>query len=184
MFSRFDFLDLGSTDAIGMALMRLHRRGEIRRVRRGYFDRPRQDPNLGEISPSHSELLGAIARRTGRRFQPGPAAAANALGLSEQVPMRLVYETDGPSRTLPWGLKGTLRLTHRSARDLAAAGRAGGLVFAALRALGKDHAGEADLERLGRELGPERRRELLRDLRFAPCWMHPYLRRIAAGPTR
>ncbi|KAF0246849.1 MAG: hypothetical protein FD180_379 [Planctomycetota bacterium] len=181
VFSRHDFMDLGTTDAIGMALMRLNRRGAIRRVRRGYFDRPRTDPLLGEIFPSPTELLSAIARRNGMRFQQGPATAANALGMSDQVPMRVVYETDAPSRTLPWGPKSSIRLIHRSPRDMARAGQLSGLLFAALRSLGKGHVTDRDLSRLQQELKPEHRRQLLRDLPFAPAWMHPFLRKLGEG---
>jgi hypothetical protein len=179
VFSRYDFMDLGSTDAIGMALMRLNRRGAIRRVRRGYYDRPRLDPVLGELSPSPRELLAALARRSGMRFQPGPAAAANALGMSEQVPMRLVYETDAPSRTVTWGTRGSIKLQRRAPRDLARAGRLSGQLFAALRSLGKGRVTEDNLARLKQELKPEQRRELLRDLPLAPAWMHPFLRSLA-----
>lgn len=181
VFSRHDFMDLGSTDAIGMALMRLNRRGAIRRVRRGYFDRPRHDPLLGEIHPSSTELLSAMARRNGMRYQPGPATAANALGMSDQLPMRVVFETDAPSRTLTWAPRGSIRLIHRAPRDMARAGQLSGLLFAALRSLGKGHVTDLDLARLQRELKPEHRRQLLRDLPLSPAWMHPFLRKLGEG---
>ena len=49
VFTRSDFLDLGSTDAIGMALQRLLKAGKLRRVARGLYDMPRTHPLLGEL---------------------------------------------------------------------------------------------------------------------------------------
>lgn len=184
VFSRHDFLDLGSTHAIGMALMRMRQRQAIRQVRRGYFDRPRTDPLLGELAPSHTELLKAMARRTGTRFQPDSASAANALGLSNQVPMRLVYETDGSSLRLPWGLRGAIRLRHRAPRFFLPPGRWSGSVFSALRSLGKDGINEQELNRLRQQLPHEAIQQIRNDLPRAPAWMHPTLRRLIEGGDR
>ena len=40
----------------------------------------------------------ALARKFRWRIQPGGAAACNLLGLSTQVPARVVYRSDGPDR--------------------------------------------------------------------------------------
>src|SRR5687767_12108818 len=79
VFSRHDLLDIGPTDAIGMALMRLEKAGKIRRVRRGFYDRPISHPEIGILSPSADALAQAIARRDGIRLQESEAAAANML---------------------------------------------------------------------------------------------------------
>jgi hypothetical protein len=177
VFTRSDFLDLGSTDAIGMAMQRLVKLGKLRRVARGLYDIPRTHPMLGELSASSDAIAAAIARRDGIRLQTTEAAAANLLNLSEQVPARIVYHTDGKERTVKVG-KRTIEFRKRSQRKMAV-GRAGGLVMAAFRSLGRQHVTPERLAHLRKLLKPADRRRLLQDLRFAPAWMHPHLRFIA-----
>ena len=178
VFTRSDFLDLGSTDAVGMALQRMVRAGKLRRVGRGLYDIPRKHPLLGELSASSDAIAAAIARRDGIRLQPTEAAAANLLNLSEQVPARIVYHTDRRRRTVKVGRR-TIEFRERSHRKMAAAGRAGGLVMAALRSLGRQHVMPEHLAHLQELLKPSDRRRLLKDLRLAPAWMHPHMRFIA-----
>lgn len=177
VFTRSDFLDLGTTDAIGMALQRLVRQGRLRRAARGLFYLPRKHPLLGELSASSDAIAEAVARRDGIRLQTSEAAAANLLNLSEQVPARIVYHTDGRKRIVKAG-KRTIEFRKRSPRKMAA-GRASGLVMAAFRSLGRAHVTPEGLAHLRKLLKPADRRRLLQDLRLAPAWMHPHLRFIA-----
>jgi hypothetical protein len=178
VFTRSDFLDLGSTDAIGMAIQRLVKAGKLRHVGRGLYDIPRKHPLLGELSASSDAIAAAIARRDGIRLQPSEAAAANLLNLSEQVPARIVYHTDRRRRTVKVGQR-TIEFRERSRRKMAAAGRAGGLVMAALRSVGRKHVTPEHVAHLRELLKPSDRRRLLKDLRLAPAWMHPHMRLIA-----
>jgi predicted transcriptional regulator of viral defense system len=178
VFTRSDFLDLGSTDAIGMAIQRLVKAGKLRRVARGLYDLPRTHPLLGELSATSDAIAAAIARKDGIRLQTTEAAAANLLNLSEQVPARIVYHTDRRRRTVKVGQR-TIDFRQRSPRKMAAAGRTSGLVMAALRSLGSRHVTSGKLAHLRKSMKPKDRRCLLKDLRFAPAWMHPHLRFIA-----
>lgn len=177
VFTRSDFLDLGSTDAIGMAIQRLLKAGKLRRVARGLYDIPRTHPLLGELSATSDAIAAAIARRDGIRLQTTEAAAANLLNLSEQVPGRIVYDADRRRRSVKVGQR-TIEFRERSRRKMAA-GRTSGLVMAGLRSLGRHHVTPERLAHLRKLLKPADRRRLLQDLRFAPAWMHPHLRFIA-----
>jgi hypothetical protein len=177
-----DFLDLGSRQAVGLALHRLAKKGAIRRLARGVYDFPKQHPVLGTLSPSADAIAEALAGRDRTRLQPTGAYAANALGLSEQVPAKAVFLTDGPSRTVKIGPM-TIQLRRTTPRNMAAAGRLSGLLIQAFRDLGKDHVTTKHIEHLKRTLPPEERRILLKDLKLAPAWMHPIFREIAKGAT-
>jgi len=174
----FDFLDLGSPHSVGMALMRLVRSGALRRLARGLYDVPRQHPLLGELQPTADEIAQALSRRDGAFVQPAQAVAANLLNLSEQVPARAVYETDGPSRTVKVGPL-TIQLKHRPPRQVRSASPMSNLVFAALRSVGKANVNEARVAHLRETLSAKDRAALLKDLPLAPAWMHPHLRFIA-----
>src|SRR5947199_5132808 len=81
-----DFLDLGSREAVDLALHRLAKKGIIRRLARGVYDFPEQHRILGPLSPSAETIAKALAGRDHTRLQPSGVSAANALGLSEQLP--------------------------------------------------------------------------------------------------
>jgi len=178
VFTPADFLDLGSPHTVGMALIRMVREGQVRRLARGLYDFPRKHEQLGLLSPSVDMIAEAVARRDGVRLQPSEAAAANMLHLSDQVPMRAVYETDGPPRKIKVGML-TIQFRRRAPRKMATAGKTSGLVFAALRGLGKRHVTREQISHLRELLTPEDRQRLLQDLPQAPAWMHPFLRYIA-----
>jgi hypothetical protein len=173
-----DFLDLGSRQAVDLALHRLAKKGAIRHLARGLYDLPTQHPVLGLLAPSADAVAQALAGRDRTRLQPAGAYAANALGLSEQVPAKAVFLTDGPSRMVKVGTM-TVELRRTTPRNMATAGRLSGLVIQALRELGKDHVTPARVEHLKRTLPADERRELLSDLPLAPAWMHPIFRELA-----
>jgi len=178
VFTPFDFLDLGSPHSVGMTLLRLVRNGQLRHLARGLYDVPRSHPLLGELLPTAEAIAQALARRDGATIQPMEAMAANLLGLSEQVPVKAVFLTDGPDRLVKVGPL-TVQLKQRPLRKVGSAAPTSSLIFAALRSLGKDHVTTARVAHLRETLSPKDRKRLLKDLPLAPAWMHPFLRFIA-----
>lgn len=179
VFTRADFLDLGTTDNVGVVLSRLQSAGTIRRIGRGLYELPRVHPVLGKLSPQPEAIAEAIVRRTGSRLLPSGAQAANLLRVTEQVPARIVYQTDGASKIIKEGHR-TIEFRHRAPRRLAAAGRMSGLVLEALREIGKRNLTPERVCALGKQLSRRDRCRLIKDLPFAPAWMHPHLRQMAA----
>lgn len=178
VFVPADFLDLGSREAVDIALHRLARKGTIRRLARGVYDFPKEHPVLGPLQPSAEAVARALAGRDRTRLQPAGAYAANALGLSEQVPAKAVFLTDGPARTVKIGTT-TIQLRRTTAKNMAAAGRLSGLLIQALRELGKEHVTPERCAHLKRTLPAKKRQELIKDIRLAPAWMHPIFRELA-----
>lgn len=99
-FTPKDFLDIAPRNNVGVALHALMKDGKIRRYARGIYDYPKSHPKLGLLSPSQDQLTDAIARATGERIWPTGASAANALGLTTQVPARPWFTTTGNPRTI------------------------------------------------------------------------------------
>lgn len=178
MFSSNDFLDLGNRKAVDMALLRHTKAGTIRRMSRGLYYFPKSSALLGELHPTIEAVTKAVMARDHVKFQPSGAYAANLLGLSEQVPARVVFLTDGSARKIKLG-KLIIELRPSTSRQMATAGRTSGLVFSALRYLGKQHLTPHVVARLGKVLSPEDRKRLIDDLAYAPAWMHAALRQIA-----
>jgi len=179
VFVPADFLDIGSRQAVDVALHRLARQGTIRRLARGVYDFPNEHPVLGPLAPSAEDIARALAGRDRTRLQPAGAYAANALGLSDQVPAKAVFLTDGPARKITVGAT-TIQLRRTTPKNMEAAGRLSGLLIQALRELGKKHVTQERRDHLKRTIPANKRRELLNDLRLAPAWMHPIFRELAA----
>lgn len=173
------FAGLGGRAAIDKALQRLVARDELRRLSRGLYDKPRQDPLLGTLWPSVDAVVAALTGKDKLRLQPTGAYAANLLGLSDQVPARVEFLTDGTSRTVRAGPM-QIVLKRTTPRQMAAAGRTSGLVIQALRSLGPEHVTPERLERLRRSVPAAERRTLLADLAVAPGWMQSILWALAA----
>lgn len=178
VFVPSDFVRLGSREAVDVALHRLARQGTIRRLARGVYDFPKEHPKLGLLAPSAEDIARALAGRDRTRLQPAGAYAANALGLTEQVPAKAVFLTDGPARTVKIGPT-TIQLRRTTPKNMEAAGRLSGLLIQALRELGREHVTPETRAHLKRTLPADQRRELLKDLRLAPAWMHPIFRELA-----
>jgi hypothetical protein len=178
VFTGSQFIDLGSPEAVRKALTRQVESGKIRHLARGLYDVPRLDPQLGLLSPSVEVIAEALKGRDAIRLQPSGAYAANLLGLSYQVPMRVVFLTDGPSRRVQVG-KLQVILKRTTPRNMATEGRASGLVIQALRHLGKEHAADDVVQAIRRRLTEADRRLLVKDLRYAPAWVAEAMRRIA-----
>ena len=173
-----DFLDLGSRAAVDLALHRMVKDGTLRRLARGLYDRPISHPALGVLLPSVDSIAKALAGKDRLRLQPTGAYAANLLGLSEQVPARIVFLTDGASRTVTVGpTQITLRRT--TPRNMAASGRLTGLMIQAFRHVGQSNLTPKRLASLRKTIPASERRKLLSDLALAPSWMHPLLRALA-----
>lgn len=178
VFVPADFLELGSREAVDVALHRLVRQGKVRRLARGIYDFPKEHAVLGWLAPSVEDIAKALAGRDRTRIQPAGAYAANALGLSEQVPAKAVFLTDGPARTIKIG-NSTIQLRRTTPKNMESAGRLSGLLIQALRELGQEHVTPQRLNHLMRTIPAAKRRDLLKDLRLAPAWMHPIFRELA-----
>ena len=180
VFSPTDFLDLGTRHAVDKALSRMAAAASIRRVARGLYDVPRRHPIVGLTAPSVDKVAKALAGKGGTRLQPTGAYAANLLGLSDQVPAKVVFLTDGRSKRIRIG-KLEIALKQTSPRIMATAGSISGLVIQALRYLGKAHVNEDTVKRLDGKLSADDRKQLPKDAGYAPAWIGDIMRRLAAN---
>ena len=178
-FSSKDFLDLGNRNPIDKALSRMYAQGLIRRVATGIYDLPREEEELGgRLSPDIHQVARAIARKNGVRIQPAGALAANLLGLSTQVPAKIVYLTNGKSRIIKIGNR-PLIFKRVEPREMRPVSEIGVLVTQALRFLGKERIEKNVIDYLQRQLTNADHKKLLKDARYMEDWIWEVVRRIA-----
>ena len=177
VFTPSDFLTVAARSSVDQALSRLVKGGQLRRLARGLYDFPKLHPKLGALSPAPDDVAHALARETGSQVQISGARAANALGLSTQVPAQSTYLTDGPSRRVVLG-KRVVDLRHASPKHLIAPGSPAGTVVQALRHVGPVRA--ADVAQVAaRRLSANDKKTLASTAVQAPAWMRPTLVSIA-----
>ena len=172
-------LHLGNRDAVDQALSRLARTGRLSRVCQGVYVRP-VETRFGPRPPSIDKVIESLAALWGETIVPCGGAAANALGLTTQVPVRSVYLTSGPNRKLKLG-GGTVHLRHAPRWQLVAPHRAAGDAVRALAWLGPWEV-EESLGLIGRKLSAEDVDELAASRATMPAWIaEPVSAMVASG---
>ena len=171
-------LHLGNRAAVDQALSRLSERGQLIRAGRGIYMRPIAS-RFGTRAPSVEQAVEAIASQKGEIIVSNGAAAANALGLTTQVPVRSVYLTSGRSRTMHVGER-VLELRHAPRWQLALANRPAGEAVRALAWLGPEKA-EAALTTLKRKMPPGVFGELVAAAPQLPTWLARSVGKTAYG---
>jgi len=162
------FLHLGSRAAVDQALSRLARDGELLRISRGRYVRPRRTP-FGRRDPPPGTLLEQLTRATGESVVPSGATAAYGLGLTTQVPVRTVYLTSGVSRHLELGNE-IVELQKAPRWKLWRAGTREGAVLRAVEWMGPEGPPEA-VERAVSSLAPDEKERLLLACASVPNWL-------------
>ena len=177
VFTPMHFLDLGSRMAIDKSLGRLTKSGAIRRISRGLYDYPAKHPDFGDLPPNYDRIAHALAGRDNLKIQPSGAYAANLLGLTEQVPAKIVFLTDGPNRKVQVG-KRTIILKSTTPKNMATAGRIRGLVIQRLRYLTQGNIDAGIIMKLKRRLSNYDKKVLMKDIRYAPAWIGCIFKKI------
>jgi Family of unknown function (DUF6088) len=172
------FAALGSRAAVDKALQRQVADGVLRRLSRGFYDKPQHDDMLGTLLPSVDAVVKAIVSKDRIRTQPSGVYAENMLGLSDQLPAKVVLLTDGISRTVKAGPM-QIRLQRTTPRQMAAAGRLSGFLILAFKSMGEKHISLAHIQKLRLNIPAAERAKVMKDLALAPAWMRQFLRQVA-----
>lgn len=175
LFFNDNFASFGNAETIRRTLNRLVESGEIDRVAAGIFVRPEIDKIIGKITPKIEDIADAIARRDKAKIVPTGAYALNRLGLSAQVPMKIVYLTDGSARNIKVG-NYKISFIRTSPKNVAAIGKISRLAIQALKSIGKENVSKIEIEQIQHVLLKERISYLEHDLRIAPAWIKEIIR--------
>jgi hypothetical protein len=149
-------------------------KGLITRLDHGIYLVPKTSKALGILYPSIDEIAHAIAKRDRAKIIPSGVHALNKLGLSTQVPLRVVYLTDGSPRVIKIG-KRTIKFKKTSPKNLQVKGPISGLVIQALREIGKAKATPGQLNKISEILRKELPANVKHDALLAPAWIRKIL---------
>ena len=170
-FTAKDFAVTASRGTTDVTLARLAKDGVIRRIGRGLYDYPRQSKILDQAaSPDVDQAAQAIARKHRWTIAPDGAMAANMLGLSQQVPAKVTYLSDGPTRQFTVG-RGTISFRHANPKDMKMTHYSSRLLAQALRFVGKENVDSTVIDRLRRIVPAEDRANFCKDARYSTDWI-------------
>lgn len=169
-----DFLDYGNPESVKKALLRLKEKETLVRLDHGIYLYPKVDKELGVLFPSTEEIAKGIARRDKARIVPTGVQALNKLGLSTQVPMKVVYLTDGAARTVKVG-KRTITFKKTSPKNLLVKGEISSLAIQALKTIGQNKIDENIIEKIQSILKNEKKENIINDAKLSPAWVSKIL---------
>jgi hypothetical protein len=168
LISAKEFLHLGTRAAVDQALKRLKERKELMSLYRGAYVRPVKT-RFGIRAPAAEKVIEGIAATRAETVVAHGAAAANSLGLTTQVPTKLVYLTSGKSRRLKLGAQ-VIEMKHAPQWMLLPSHRAAGEAVRALVWMGERQAAEA-LTALKHKLPQSTVEELIAVRPALPAWL-------------
>jgi hypothetical protein len=168
LISAKEFLHLGTRAAVDQALKRLKERKELMPLYRGVYVRPVKT-RFGTRAPAAEKVIQGIAAARAETVVPHGAAAANSLGLTTQVPTRLVYLTSGKSLSLKLGAQ-VVEMKHAPQWMLLPSHRAAGEAVRALLWIGERRASQA-LTALKHKLPQSTVNELVAVRPALPAWL-------------
>ena len=163
--------------SVRTALSRLVQKQSIRRLAHGLYDLPIVHPSLGAIMPAMENVIEAIKKSDAIEVQVTGAYAANLLGLSTQIPMRIELYTSGPKRKIHFG-KQEILLKPTTPRNMIGAGTKAGLIFHALRQIGKDNITIEMIEQIKSQIEEKDIKHIKKQIHFAPVWIAKIMRSL------
>jgi hypothetical protein len=176
VFFTTDFASYGNSKTCNKALERLTKQGKIMRVGRGIYTIPRKSRFFGHVTPSIETIAQGIARRDKARIIPTGLFAENLLGLSTQVPMKVVYLTDGTPRKLM--IDNMLLIFKKTTpKNLATYGKISTLVIQALKSMKKEKITDYEIEKVVNHLKKENPKYLVHDMKSVPDWIRKIMRK-------
>lgn len=165
-----DFATLGTSESIRKSLSNLVKKDILIRLTQGIYLYPKIDKELGVLYPSVDDVCRAIAKRDKARIEPTGVFALHSLGLSTQIPVNVVYLTDGIPRKIKYGNR-TIKFKKTAPKNLAMKGKVSSLVIAALKQIGKENVSQEVELQLTKALNKESVENVKHDAQLAPVWI-------------
>lgn len=181
VFSKKDLSDLGSRGAIDVALYRLNVAGIIRRITRGLYDYPLYSELLKQkLSPDYNQIAKALSRKYGWTICPDGETALNLLDLSTQVPSKITYLSNGPTKQVKIG-KQVLYFKHTSLKEINIKDDKSALIVQALKVLGKERIDDRIILCIKKHLTEKEKKRALKSTKYVADWIYEIIQEVCNG---
>ena len=173
-----DFSELDNYDTVRKSLQRLVKKELIIRISKGIYYYPKKDEILGILYPSIEEIGKAIAKRDKARIIPTGAFAQHLLGLSTQIPMNVIYLTDGSARKIKIG-KQTIVFKKTSPKNLSYENQLSSLIIQSLKSKKENNITEKEKQILKEIIIKSgKQKEIEKDIKNAQVWVRKIILQI------
>ncbi len=168
-----DYAGYGNSKAVQKAFERLTASGQLIRVARGIYCYPKIDKvlGLGVLYPTIEEIAAAIAQRDKCKIVPTGVYALNKLGLSTQLPMNVVYLTDGSARKIRLNGERGIQFKHTAKKNLSFKNVKAMLLTFALREIGEKNLTDEQLFRVREIINSIPLESFKIDFPLIPAWI-------------
>lgn len=178
LFFVSDFLQYGNYDTVRKTLQRLVTKGILIRISKGIYYYPKTDEILGILYPTAEEIAKSIAKRDKAKIIPTGAYAQHLLGLSTQIPMNVVYLTDGSARKIEIGNQ-TIIFKKTSPKNLYFESKLSSLIIQSLKSLKENNINETIKHKLSNIIKQSGEVEKIKkDIKNAPIWIQKIMLEI------
>ena len=149
------------------------RKGTLLHICHGIYCYPKVDKKLGlgVLYPTFEAIAHVIAKRDKVKIFPAGALAQNLLGLSTQVPMNVVYLTDGSNRKVNVKDGRGILFRHVSPKKLAFNDKLAMLITTALRDMGAKNVTNEHKYQLKKVLERHPEPFSIHDMKLMPLWI-------------
>lgn len=172
------FMSYGDIKSVSKSLERLTNDAVIIRLANGIYLYPKIDKKLGlgVLYPSIEDIAIQIAKRDRARIAPTGAYALNLLGLSTQVPMNVVFLTDGSPRKIRLGNNKIITFKHTIPKNLSFVNKTVQLATFALKEIGQSNVNEEHLETLKHVFSAINEKSIEADYKLMPAWIRKIIK--------
>ena len=172
------FVSYGDIKSVSKSLERLTNDAVIIRLANGIYLYPKIDKELGlgVLYPSVEEVALQVAKRDKAHIAPTGAYAMNLLGLSTQVPMNVVFLTDGSPRKIKLGNNKIITFKHTVPKNLAFVSKTAQLATFALKEIGETNVNEEHLKQLQKVFSAINEKSIEADYKLMPAWIRKIIK--------
>ena len=165
-----DFAEFGTAENVKKVLLRLEKKQLLVRLAHGIYLYPKIDKELGILYPSTESIAEAIAKRDKIRIIPTSIYALQQLGISTQIPMNVIYLTDGAPRKIKVG-KRTITFKKTAPKNLAIKNKILSNIVQGLKELGKENITDEVKQKINQALEKVPLEILKEEILNAPVWV-------------
>ena len=178
IFFPSSFPAYGDIKSVSKSLERLTNDAVIVRLDNGIYLYPKIDKELGlgVLYPSVEDIALQVAKRNRAHIAPTGAYAMNLLGLSTQVPMNVVFMTDGSPRKIRLGNNRTITFKHTVPKNLAFTNKTAQLATFALKEIGQNNVNEEHLKTLKHVFSTINGKSIEADYKLMPAWIRKIIK--------
>ena len=165
-----DFAGFGTAENVKKVLLHLEKKQLLVRLAHGIYLYPKIDKELGILYPSTESIAEAIAKRDKIRIIPTGIYALQQLGISTQIPMNVIYLTDGAPRKIKVG-KRTITFKKTVPKNLAIKNKILSNIVQGLKELGKENITDEVKQKINQALEKVPVEILKEEILNAPVWV-------------